>query len=107
MPGAVVETERDEQHVARQPLDDPCAELQRGRLGAELGRAEDAQAGAHLRQGPADLRHAGLHAARARRHAPAQQRGQDEHGDEHGHRRDREGHEAALALAEEGRPWRT
>ena len=92
--GLAVEPERDEQHVAGDPLHGPRQELRERRPGAELRAAEDLEADAHLDHRSARLRGRLLEAREARGLPAPQQRGQRQHEREQHHRQDRGDHSA-------------
>ena len=107
-PARCVEAERDEQHVAGQPLDAPRGELRRRsrrRRGAGCGRRAGRGAPASSR-----ARAWRIHActrASATACPPRSSSGRDEHGDEDGQRRDREQRPARPWRSRRGRPSRT
>ena len=108
MPGAVVEAERHQQHVAGQPLDGPRGELRGGRPGAEARLAEHRQARAHLDH-RAPRQRASACCTRAKREGlpAADQRGRGEQQREQHDRGDGGEHERVLAARGRRRRWRT
>ena len=96
-----VEAERDEQDVAADHCSAQAPSCVATASAPEPRRPEHAQAGAHARERVARLRQPAVHARRARRQAGAQQRGRDEHGAQHGERRQRVPHQRLLAAGEQ------
>ena len=101
-PRLVAEPQRDQQDVARQPLQGPGAELRHGRDHPQARAPEHHQAGAHAGHGPPALGHQRVRAPEATvRGAVPQRHRRQQHERQQSQRGDRSHHQRVLVAAEE------